>query len=106
MLMIGGDYHPSFQQIALVDTETGEFQSRRLGHREEAEQFDRALARAGAEVRVGMEASGHAGWFERLLAELNFELWMGEAAQMAAQPIAKVGVFFYIACNRLVTTFA
>ena len=77
MLMIGGDYHPSFQQIALVDTETGEFQSRRLGHREEAERFYRALTTAGAEVRVGMEASGHAGWFERLLAELNFELWMG-----------------------------
>jgi len=27
-------------------------------------------------VRVGMEASGHARWFERLLAELNIELWM------------------------------
>ena len=26
-------------------------------------------------VRVGVEARGHARWFERLLAELNFELW-------------------------------
>ena len=26
MLIIGCDYHPSFQQIAFVDTETGEFQ--------------------------------------------------------------------------------
>ncbi len=25
---------------------------------------------------VGMEASGHARWFERLLGELNFELWI------------------------------
>jgi hypothetical protein len=24
-----------------------------------------------------MEARGHARWFERLLAELNFELWIG-----------------------------
>jgi hypothetical protein len=31
-------------------------------------------------VRVGMEATGYAFWFERLLAELNFELWVGEAA--------------------------
>jgi len=33
-------------------------------------------------VRVGMEASGHARWFERLLAELNFELWIGDAAEI------------------------
>jgi hypothetical protein len=26
---------------------------------------------------MGMEASGHAGWFERLLPELSIELWMG-----------------------------
>ena len=30
MLIIGCDYHPSFQQIALVDTESGELQERRL----------------------------------------------------------------------------
>src|SRR6201987_1600483 len=85
----GCDYHPSFQQIALVDTETGEVQERRLRHREEAEQFYRALATAGAKVRVGMEASGHAGWFERLLAELNIELWMGDAAKIAAKRVRK-----------------
>ncbi len=89
MLIIGWDYHPSFQQIAFVETETGELQQRRLGHREEAEQFYRALATAGAEVRVGMEASGHAGWFERLLAELTFELWMGDAAKIAAKRVRK-----------------
>ena len=40
-------------------------------------------------MRVGMEASGHAGWFERLLAELNFELWMGDAAKIAAKRVRK-----------------
>ena len=44
MLIIGADYHPSFQQIAWVDTETGEFQERRLEHREEAETFYRELS--------------------------------------------------------------
>jgi transposase len=58
-------------------------------HREEAEQFYRTLATAGAKVRVGMEASGHAGWFERLLAELNFEPWMGDAAKIAAKRVRK-----------------
>src|SRR5437667_2644153 len=33
-------------------------------------------------VRVGMEASGHARWFERVLAELNIELWIGDAAEI------------------------
>jgi len=89
MLIIGLDYHPGFQQIAYVDTETGELQERRLGHREEAEKFYRDLASRGAQVRVGMEASGHARWFERLLAELNFELWMGDAAKIRAKRVRK-----------------
>ena len=76
MIIIGADYHPGFQQIAFVDTDTGELQERRLEHREEAETFYRELAKPGMRVRVGMEASGHARWFERLLAELRFELWV------------------------------
>ena len=43
MIIIGADYHPAFQQIAFVDTETGELQERRLQHREEAEKFYRDL---------------------------------------------------------------
>ena len=69
MLIIGCDYHPGFQQIAFVDTETGEVRERRLTHREEAEQFYRDLKDRGFTVRVGMEASGHARWFERLLSD-------------------------------------
>jgi len=83
MLIIGCDYHPSFQQIAFVDTDTGELQERRLEHREEAEKFYRGLGVQGMRVRVGMEASGHARWFERLLGELNFELWIGDATEIA-----------------------
>ena len=37
MIIIGADYHPVFQQIAFVDTETGELQERRLDHPEAAE---------------------------------------------------------------------
>jgi len=89
MMIIGCDYHPAFQQIAFVDTETGELQERRLQHREEAEKFYRALAAAGQKVRVGMEASGHARWFERLLAELQFELWIGDAAEIRTKRVRK-----------------
>jgi transposase len=83
MLIIGCDYHPSFQQIAFVDTETGELQERRLEHREGAENFYRDLAATGMKVRIGMEASGHARWFERLLGELQVELWIGDATEIA-----------------------
>src|SRR5580700_7281129 len=89
MIIIGCDYHPSFQQIAFVDTETGELQERRLQHREEAEKFYRDLAAQGVKVRVGMEASGHARWFERLLSELQFELWIGDAAEISAKRVRK-----------------
>ena len=68
MWIIGCDYHPRFQHIAMVNTEGGEYGQRRLEHVGEAEQFYRSLA--GPAVRVGMEASGQARWFERLLAEL------------------------------------
>ncbi len=87
MIIIGVDFHPEFQQIASVDTETGEFQEKRLVHREEAEKFYRALAAVGQPVRVGMEASGHARWFERLLAELQFELWIGDAAEIQSKRV-------------------
>jgi transposase len=86
-VIIGCDYHPGFQQIAFVDTETGELQERRLEHREEAEKFYRDLGAQGVKVCVGMEASGHARWFERLLAELQFELWTGDAAAINAKRV-------------------
>ncbi len=60
MIIIGVDFHPEFQQIALVDTDTGELRGARLAHPDEAEEV---LSRSGEpgtrQVRVGMEASGH-----------------------------------------------
>src|SRR3977135_166155 len=89
MIIIGVDFHPEFQQIASVDTDTGEFQEKRLTHREDAETFYRGLAAAGRKVRVGMEASGHARWFERVVAELQFELWIGDAAEIRTKRVRK-----------------
>jgi len=40
-------------------------------------------------VCVGIEATGHSRWFERLLAELNFELWIGDPAQIRAKQVRK-----------------
>ena len=82
MWIIGCDYHPSFQRIAMMNTEGGEYRRLRLEHMGEAEQFYRGLA--GEAVRVGMEASGHSRWFEALLAELGMELWIGHPSAIRA----------------------
>src|SRR5499433_661284 len=90
MIIIGVDYHPSFQQIAFTDKDTGEYGERQVNHSEgEAEKFYRDLKVKAANVRVGMEATGHARWFERLLAELGFELWIGDPAQIKAKRVRK-----------------
>src|ERR1700751_6214789 len=90
MLIIGFDYPPGVQQIAFMDTETGEFGERRLEHGDgEAEKFYRDLQQAGIRVRVGMEATGHARWFERLLEELHFELWIGDPLEIRATRVRK-----------------
>ena len=89
MIIIGCDYHPGFQQIAVVDTDTESSKERRLERREEAEKFYRDLGSQGGKVRVGMEASGHARWFERLPGELQFELWIGDAAEIRTKRMRK-----------------
>jgi transposase len=88
MWIIGCDYHPSFQQIACVNQETGEYFERRLEHKGgEAERFYRSLA--GQRVLVGVEATGGLRWLERLLGELGFELWVGDPVKVRAAAARK-----------------
>ena len=90
MLIIGCDYHPGMQQIAWFDEASGECGEQRLEHSTgEGESYYRELKRRGVQVRVGIEASGHTRWFERLLAELEIELWIGNPAKIAAQRVGK-----------------
>ena len=73
-----------------METETGEYDERQLSHSHgEAEKFYRDLKQRGVNVRVGMEATGHARWFERLMAELGFELWIGDPAEIKAARVRK-----------------
>ena len=82
MKYIGCDFHPSFQQMAMLDKETGELVERRLLHTEEARAFYEGLQ---GPVLVGIEASGNTHWFESLLARCGHELWIGDAAAIARQ---------------------
>lgn len=86
MLIIGCDFHPGFQQVAIFDNRTAEYEEKRLAHREEAEQFYRSLR---APARVGMEACGHYPWFEKLLEERGIELWLGDPAKIRASVVRR-----------------
>ena len=82
MKIVGCDLHTRYQQVAMLDTNTGELTERRLEHGNgEARAF---YAELQGKVLVGIEATGHTRWFERLLAELGHELWIGDAAQIRA----------------------
>ena len=81
-MIIGCDFHPSFQQIAYVDQETGECGERRLNHREEAVRFYRSLR--ARQIRIGVEATGNDRWFRKLLGELGDELLIGDASAIHA----------------------
>lgn len=76
---IGVDFHARQQTISYLTTEEGEIQQLVLYHEEPAtvrsfyEQF------AGQRVVVGFESSGYAAWFEELLEELGYEIWIGHA---------------------------
>ncbi len=81
-MIIGCDLHTRFQQIAMLDTETGEIVERRVEHETgEAQRFYAALP---APARVGIEATGYARWFERMLREQGHELWIGDASAIRA----------------------
>jgi transposase len=80
--IIGCDFHPSYQQIAMLDTETGELVKKRLAHvGEEARTFYAGLP---GPARVGIEASGQSQWFEKQLGELGHQVWIGDAAKIRA----------------------
>lgn len=82
MIIIGCDFHPSFQQIDMLDTDTGEVRQLSLAHKEQARVFYAALQ--GQEVVIGVEACGYTGWFEQMAAEMGHRLLIGDAAAIRA----------------------
>ena len=82
MMVIGCDYHPSWQQVCWMDTLTGETGERKLDHASgEAERFYRGLP---GTALIGMESTGNCQWFVELLTTLEHEVWIGDAAKIRA----------------------
>jgi len=87
MLIIGCDLHTRFQEIAMLDTGSGEVVTRRLEHENgEGRAFYAGLPER---ARVGIEATGCTQWFERMLAELGHELWVGDPAEIRARAVRR-----------------
>jgi transposase len=87
MKIVGCDFHPSYQQIAVLDTETGEVLEKKLMHANgEAKKFYCALQ---TPALIGMEATGNARWFELEVEKLGHELWIGDAAKIRASYVRK-----------------
>ncbi len=78
MLIIGCGFHTRYQQIAMLNTETGELVERRLKH--EHREARNSYSSLPKPALVVIEATGHAQWFERMLAEQDHEVWIGHAS--------------------------
>ena len=87
MNIVGCDFHPSWQQVAVFDVATGEVAERKLVNGNgEAEQFYRQLP---VPSLIGLESCGNSQWFRDLLERLGHQVWIGDAAQIRASYVRK-----------------
>ena len=82
MVLIGSDFHPSWQQVSWMNRETGEAGDQKLVHEPgAAEKFYRQFP---AGTRIGMEATGNCQWFVELVTGLGHKVLVGDAAKIRA----------------------
>jgi transposase len=87
MKIVGCDFHPSWQQVAIFDPETGEIVELKLVNGDgEAERFYRELE---SPALVGIEACGNSQWFIEFLEGLGHLVWVGDAAQIRASYVRR-----------------
>ena len=87
MKIVGCDFHPSWQQVAVFDPETGEIAELKLLNGDgESERFYRELE---APALIGIEACGNSQWFIELAEQLGHVVWVGDAAQIRASYVRK-----------------
>jgi transposase len=87
MTIVGCDFHPSWQQVAIFDSSTGEIVEHKLVNGNgEAERFYRSLP---VPSLIGLESCGNSQWFVQLVEKLGHEVWIGDAAQIRASYVRK-----------------
>ena len=87
MTLVGCDLHSRKQQVAVLDTSTGEVVEEELSHGGEAvEQFYRARR---PPVTIGIETTGSTQWFHALMHRLGHTVLVGEAGKIRAMVVRK-----------------
>jgi len=87
MKIVGCDFHPSWQQVAVFDPETGEVAELKLLNGDGgAERFYGGLE---APALIGIEACGNSQWFIELAERLGHVVWVGDAAQIRASYVRR-----------------
>src|SRR5499425_1922517 len=87
MTLVGCDLHSRKQQVAVLDTTTGEVVEQELVHEGEAvEQFYRTLR---PPVTIGIETTGYSQWIHALMQRLGHTVVVGEAAKIRAMVVRK-----------------
>ena len=82
MVLIGCDFHPSWQQVSWLDRGTGEAGDQKLVHEPGA--VEKFYKQFPAGSRIGMEATGNCQWFVELMIRLGHEVQIGDAAKIRA----------------------
>jgi transposase len=85
MILIGCDFHPSWQQVCWIDMATGETEEHKLVHR--AGETEKFYLRFPVPSRIGLESTGNCQWFVDLLTRLGHEVWIGDAAKIRASDV-------------------
>jgi transposase len=87
MTLVGCDLRSRKQQVAVLDTTTGEILEQELVHEGDAvERFYRALR---PPVTIGIETTGYTQWFHALMHRLGHTVLVGEAAKIRAMVVRK-----------------
>src|SRR5262245_48128446 len=87
MILVGCDLHSRKQQVAVLDTNTGEVLEEELAHHGDAvERFYRALP---SPVTIGIETTGYTQWFHAFMHRLGHTVLVGEAAKIRAMVVRK-----------------
>ncbi|MGB6194158.1 MAG: IS110 family transposase [Terracidiphilus sp.] len=85
--IVGCDFHPRWQQVAVFDAATGEISEHKLMNGDGA--AERFYLSFPSPVLVGIEACGNSQWFIDLLQRLGHEVWIGDAAAIRASYVRK-----------------
>jgi len=87
-MMIGVDYHPSFQQIAFLMEESGEYNERRLNH---SDGRPRILSRSAAARSPRASGDGGTGYLAGLSDcwQSCFRVWIGDPAEIKTKRVKK-----------------